>query len=63
VESRQFKSADLETKLPGAPEGKYCIIQFRTKFKAGGMMIETVTPMLDNGRWKVSGYLIKPAGN
>ncbi len=63
VESRQFKSADFETNLPGVPEGKYCILQFRTKFKAGGMMIETVTPMLDNGQWKVSGYFIKPADN
>jgi hypothetical protein len=63
VESREFKSADFETTLPGAPEGKYCVLQFRTKYKTGGMMIETVTPMLDDGQWKVSGYLIKPAEN
>ena len=61
VQSREFKAADLETKLPGVPEGKYCVIQFRTQFKQGGPMIETTTPMLDNGQWKVSGYYIKPA--
>jgi opacity protein-like surface antigen len=61
VDSRQFKSADFETTLSGAPEGKYCVLQFRTKFKTGAMTIETITPMLDNGQWKVSGYLIKPA--
>ena len=61
VESRQFKAADFETKLPGAPEGKYCVIQFRTKFASGGNMIETITPMLEkNGGWRVSGYLIRP---
>jgi hypothetical protein len=61
--SRQFKAADCETKLPGAPEGKYCVIQFRTKFTKGGDMIETITPVLEkSGQWKVSGYFIKPAG-
>jgi Protein of unknown function (DUF4019) len=62
MESRQFKAADFESKLPGAPDGKYCVIQFRTKFAQGGNTIETVTPMLDrDGKWKVSGYFIKPA--
>jgi uncharacterized membrane protein len=59
--SRQFKSGLPTTNLPGAPAGKYCVIQFRTKFSDGGSMIETVTPMLDkDGQWKVSGYYIKP---
>jgi uncharacterized protein DUF4019 len=61
VESRQFKAADFRTKLPGAPDGQFCVMQFRTKFAAGGDMIETITPMLDkNGEWRVSGYYIKP---
>ena len=61
MESREFKAAQYETKPPGAPEGKYFILQYRTKF-AGGKMIETITPMLDkDGMWRVSGYFIKPA--
>jgi hypothetical protein len=58
--SRQFKADAMEAKLPGAPEGKYCVIQFRTEFQHGpGPVIETITPMLDKGQWKISGYFIK----
>ena len=61
MESRQFKAAQYETKLPGAPDGKYFVLQYRTKF-AGGNQIETITPMLDkDGTWRVSGYYMKPA--
>ena len=61
VAAVQWVIADFRTKLPGAPDGQYCVMQFRTKFAAGGDMIETITPMLDkNGEWRVSGYYIKP---
>jgi hypothetical protein len=62
VESRTFKNAAYKTKLPNVPDGKYFIVQYDTRFSAGGAMIETVVPMLDkDGQWKVSGYFIKPA--
>lgn len=62
LESREFKNAQYETKLPGTPAGKYFVIQYRAKFAKGGSMIETITPMLDkDGKWRVSGYFIKPA--
>lgn len=60
--SRQFKSANYETSLPGAPAGKYFVIQFRTRFANSPTLIETVTPMQEpNGQWRVSGYYIRPA--
>jgi hypothetical protein len=62
MQSRQFKSAQYETKLPKAPEGNYFVLQFRTKFANASDVVETVTPMLDkDGQWRVSGYYIKPA--
>ena len=62
MQSRQLKGAQYETKLPGAPEGEYWVIQFRTKYAGGGPAIETITPMLDkDGQWRVSGYFVKPA--
>lgn len=62
LESRQFKSANYETRLPNAPAGKYFVLQYRTKFANSPALIETVTPMQDkDGRWKVSGYYIRPA--
>ncbi len=49
-----------ETQLPGAPEGQYVIVQFKTLFENGAQVTETVTPMMDpDGQWRVSGYYIK----
>jgi hypothetical protein len=58
--SRTLKSADYKTSLPGAPDGKYVVIQYDTSFanKTAGM--ETITPSLDaDGKWRVSGYYVK----
>jgi hypothetical protein len=46
--------------VPGAPDGEYVVIRFKTKFKNKKSAIETATPMLENGgEWSVSGYYIK----
>ena len=57
--SRQLLSAAYETSLPGAPDGEYVILQFQTRFENKKSAIETVTPMMDNGNWRVSGYYIR----
>ncbi len=57
--SRQLLSAAYETSLPGAPDGEYVILQFQTRFKNKKSAIETITPMMDNGNWRVSGYYIR----
>jgi hypothetical protein len=58
--SRELKSASYTTTVPGAPDGQYVIIQYKTSFENKASAIETVTPMLDkDGRWRVSGYYIK----
>lgn len=60
VESRKLKSATYSTSLPGAPDGKYVVIQYATSFEHKKAAIETVTPMLDkDGQWRVSGYFMK----
>jgi Protein of unknown function (DUF4019) len=59
VESREVRNRDYMTELPGAPKGEYVIIQFKTQFENKKDAIETVTPMLEDGKWKVSGYYIK----
>jgi len=49
-----------ETSLPGAPDGEYVIVQFKTVFENKADAVETVTPMKDpDGEWRVSGYFIK----
>ena len=60
VVSRKVTSRQYTEKLPGAPEGKYVVIQYETVFENRASAVETVTPMLDpDGVWRVSGYLIR----
>ncbi len=59
VESRELIAAQATTSLPGAPEGEYVVIQFKTHFANNPDSIETITPMKSEGVWRVSGYFIK----
>jgi Protein of unknown function (DUF4019) len=58
--SRELKSKQYRTTVPGAPDGEYVVIQFTTSFENKKSAVETITPMLDpDGQWRVSGYFIK----
>jgi hypothetical protein len=60
LKSREVKSKEYRTSLPGAPDGEYVVIQFKTSFENKKSAIETVTPMLDKDKkWRVSGYYIR----
>ena len=60
VLSRKPAKTTYTTTLPGAPDGKYVVVQFKTSFENKKSAVETVTPMLENdGQWRVSGYYIK----
>jgi hypothetical protein len=60
MKARELSSKQFLTKLPGAPDGQYVVIQFKTSFANKESAVETITPMLDkDGTWRVSGYYIK----
>ena len=59
AESREFIDAQFTTTLPGAPQGEYAVIRFKTNFSGKPNSVETITPMMANGSWRVSGYFIK----
>jgi len=60
VLSRELKTKQYTTSLPGAPDGQYVVIQYHTSFEKKSSAVETVTPMVDpDGNWRVSGYYIK----
>jgi hypothetical protein len=60
VVSRKVASRTYTESVPGAPDGKYVIVQYETSFEKKRRAVETVTPMLDaDGRWRVSGYFVK----
>jgi len=58
--SRLYQTSSYHTTLPGAPDGQYLVIQYKTSFANKEGVIETITPALDDdGQWRVSGYYIK----
>ena len=59
MRSRILMSATYATSLPGAPDGEYVVLQYQTRFDNKQHAVETVTPMLDNGHWRVSGYYVR----
>jgi hypothetical protein len=60
LKSREVKSKEYRTSLPGAPDGQYVVIQFKTVLENKKSAVETVTPMLDKDKkWRVSGYYIR----
>ena len=58
--ARRLVSAQYATSLPGAPTGEYVVLQYATQTAGGRTVIETVVPMLEAGRWRVSGYFVRP---
>lgn len=60
VQSRTLAATQSTTSLPGAPDGKYVVMQYRTVFAQKASALETLTVMLDkDGVWRVAGYFIK----
>ena len=58
--SRQIKVCQLETTMPGAPDGQYVLIQYDSTFAHKKAAVETATVMLEtNGVWRVAGYFIR----
>ncbi len=62
VEMRNLKTVVVTVNLPNAPQGKYVVTTFDTKFvQAPTSTTETVTSFLESsGQWKVVGYNVKP---
>jgi hypothetical protein len=60
VVSRKIAKTQEATSLPGAPDGKYVVLQFSTSFHNKKSAVETLTFMLDKDRtWRAAGYFIR----
>ena len=60
VKSRKTRDMKVVNTLPGAPDGKYWIIQFDASFSEKAEAVEIVTFMLEkDGSWKAAGYFIR----
>ena len=59
VVQRTLASTRFERSFPGAPEGEYAVLAFRTAFEKQGGGTETVTLEREaDGIWRVVGYTI-----
>ena len=60
LQSREVNTAQYSRSLPGAPDGEYVVIQYRSRFDKSATATETVTPMRgQDGAWRVSGYFVR----
>jgi len=58
--SRKLAGAHYTTSLPGAPDGRYVVLQYKSSFANKQSAVETVIPMREaDGQWRVSGYYIR----
>jgi len=62
VDQRNLKTVVVTENLANAPQGKYVVTTFETKFaQAPTATTETITSYLESsGQWKVVGYTVKP---
>ena len=59
VQSRGVQTSEFSTTLPGAPDGEYVILKFKTAFENKQTAVETVILRKEpDGLWRVSGYRI-----
>jgi hypothetical protein len=59
--ARRLLSRQYTTSLPNAPPGEYVVLQYETEVRGGRRVVETVVPTRDpDGRWRVSGYFVRP---
>ena len=59
VLERKIATRQLTHELPGAPDGTYVVLTFDTRFEHKERGHETVTMMLDGGRFRGAGYFIR----
>ena len=60
VKSRTLKASEYKVNPPGAPAGEYVQLLFDTVFETKGATVETVTPVVEGGKWRVAGYYARP---
>lgn len=61
VESRRRTRVISETSMPGAPKNDYKEFTYQTRFTNKPSITEIITPHLEEGVWKVSGYYVNGA--
>ena len=59
VRSRKVEVAGFKTSLPGAPDGQYVTVRYRTSFEMKDGAEELITLAFEGGLWRPTGYFIR----
>jgi len=59
MKSRKVEVAAYKTSLPGAPDGQYVTVRYRTSFEKKDNTEELVTLVFEDGVWRPTGYFIR----
>ena len=59
MKSRKVEVAAYKTSLPGAPDGQYVTVRYRTNFEKKENAEELITLALEDGLWRPTGYFIR----
>ncbi len=57
--SRKVEVAAYKTTLPGAPDGQYVTVRYRTSFEMKDGAEEWMTLAFEDGVWRPTGYFIR----
>jgi hypothetical protein len=59
MKSRKVEAAGYKTSLPGAPDGQYVTVRYRTNFESKESAEEVITLAFEDGVWWPTGYSIR----
>ena len=59
AKARKVEVAAYKTSMPGAPEGQYVTVRFRSTFENKDNVEELITLVLEDNVWRPTGYVIR----
>ena len=59
MQSRNVEIAGYKSSLPGAPDGQYVTVRYRTSFEKKENAEEVITLAFEDGLWRPTGYSIR----
>jgi hypothetical protein len=60
MKKRVLAASQFAASLPGAPDGEYVVMKYKTEFSNKANAVETlISKKEQDGQWKVAGYYIK----
>ena len=59
MKARKVEVAAYKTSLPGAPDGQYVTVRYRTNFEKKENAEELITLAFEDGLWRPTGYFIR----